>query len=891
MPSMPSMSSNRTRTRARPWHRGLGAAAIAFAAATQGANAEAAPPPPGTFPVDPAQEAAIQAIVSRMTLAQKIGQMTQTEIRATTPDDVRRYAIGSVLNGGGAWPNKDKHASPADWLVMADAWWDASMSTDMAVKVPVIWGTDAVHGNNNVFGMTLFPHNIGLGAAGDPALVERIGAAVARQVRATGIDWTFAPTVAVVRDDRWGRTYEGFSEDPAIVAAYAGRYVAGLQGRFDPIGRPTIVATAKHYLGDGGTDSGVDQGENKADVADLLRLHGAGYISAIGAGVQTVMASFNSWTFTGTDAEGRKLAFAGAKNTGNHYLLTEVLKARWGFDGFVVTDWDAIGQVTWVDAQGKARACTTSSCPPAINAGIDMVMVPFAWKDFIAHTVTSVQAGEIPMARIDDAVTRILRVKMRAGLFRVVDGATVATRPSARPGTHDAAAALPRALAREAVRKSLVLLKNDHATLPLARTTRVLVVGRAADSIADMAGGWSITWQGTGNTNADFPNGDSLLAGVRDAAGAANVVYSADGRGVDVKAFQAVIAVIGESPYAEGAGDIRRSSTLEHARRHPEDLALLERVSGHGVPVVTVLLSGRPLWVNREINRSDAFVAAWLPGTEGKGIADILFRHADGGVADFTGRLSYSWPRTACQTTVNKGDADYEPLFAWGYGLTYARHHAALGMLDESPQPQRCAAAASVATDDLVIFRQAEGPVHKLGIGSPQNWNLPLGDGLNAVTATADGAVKAETAQVNVQQDARKITFAGDGQFWTISSTARDYSGYLGTHAALAFDVVVDRAPAGPVHVRIECGFPCGGSIDVTKAVLAMPLHGKATLMIPLQCFVDQGVEFSSIDMPFAIDTAQPFAASFANIRWQVGADQDPGVLPCTPGPKVSPPS
>jgi beta-glucosidase len=849
--------------------------------------------PPRAFAQDARQEAQIRDIVAHMTLAQKVGQMTQAEIRAITPAEVRQYAIGSVLNGGGAWPRNDKHASTADWLAMADAWWDASMGTDMPVRIPVIWGTDAVHGHNNVYGMTLFPHNIGLGAANDPALIERIGAAVAAQVRATGIDWTFAPTVAVPRDDRWGRTYEGFSEDPALVAAYAGRYVAGLQGRFDPAGRPTIVATAKHFLGDGDTDMGVDQGEDKAAVGDLLRIHGAGYVPAIAAGVQTVMASFNSWTFTGRDASGRALSFDNLKTLGNRYLLTDVLKTRWGFDGLVVTDWDAIGQVTWVDAQGKARSCTTSSCPPAINAGADMVMVPFAWKDFIAHTIASVQAGEIPTSRIDDAVTRILRVKMRAGLFRVVDGASVATRPSERPGARDAAAAHPRALAREAVRESLVLLKNDRATLPLARAGRVLVVGRAADSVADQAGGCSLTWQGTDNSNADYPDADSVLAGVRDAVGADQVTYSVDAKDVDVKAFRAVVAVIGETPYAEGVGDIRRSGTLEHARRHPEDLAVLERVAGRGVPVVTVLLSGRPLWVNREINRSDAFVAAWLPGTEGKGIADVLFRHADGGSTDFRGRLSYSWPRTACQTTVNKGDRGYHPLFAWGYGLRYAARHAALGRLDESPQPQRCGAAAGAATDDLAIFEQAEGPVHRLAIGSPMNWRMPLGDDLNAVVTTGDGFVKAEVAQVNVQQDARRITFTGEGQFSAFSAMGRDYSGYLGTHAVLAFDIVVDEAPAGPVHVRIDCGYPCGGSIDVTQAVRALPLHARATLRIPLQCYVDQGVDFTAIESPFAIDTNQPFAAAIANVRWQVGAAVAPDALPCTPAsrPPVNPPS
>jgi beta-glucosidase len=346
-----------------------------------------------------------------------------------------------------------------------------------------------------------------------------------------------------------------------------------------------------------------------------------------------------------------------------------------------------------------------------------------------------------------------------------------------------------------------------------------------------------------------------------------------------------VIAVIGETPYAEGAGDIRRSSTLEHARRHPEDLAVLERVHGHGVPVVTVLFSGRPLWVNREIDRSDAFVAAWLPGTEGLGITDVLFRHADGGVTDFRGRLSYSWPRSACQATVNKGDAVYRPQFAYGYGLTYARRHAALGRLDESPQPQRCGAAPARAVDDLVIFDRVQGPMGKLGIGSPADWIVPLGDDPDAVVATKDGAVKAEPAQVNVQQDARRISFAGHGQFWAYAGP-HDLSGWQGADGAVAFDVVVDRPPEGDVNVRVECGYPCGGSIDVTAAVRALPLHARATLKIPLRCFVAQGVDLSGVDLPFGLDTDKPFVVSVADIRWQVGAGKDADALPCTPSKK-----
>jgi beta-glucosidase len=508
-----------------------------------------ATPPPARqatpFPRDAAQEARIRDILAHMTLAQKVGQMTQAEIHSITPAEVRDYAIGSVLNGGGSWPGERRDASLADWLALADAWWDAAPSVGDGTRIPPIWGTDAVHGHNNVRGMTLFPHNIGLGAAHDPALVERIGEAVAAQVRATGIDWVFAPTLAVVRDDRWGRTYEGFSQAPEIVAAYAGPYVTGLQGRFDPAGRPTVVATAKHFLGDGGTDHGADQGETRASAAELVRVHGAGYVPAIAAGVQTVMASFSSWTTTGPDLDGRPLAFANAKNTGNRWLLTDLLKDRMGFDGFVVSDWDALAQVTGTDAQGRVVACTRDACAQAINAGIDMVMVPFAWKTFIANTVAQVQSGAIPLARIDDAVTRILRVKLRAGLLRL-DGP--GTRPSQRPGAGDLAATTPRALARQAVRESLVLLKNDRGVLPLARGTRVLVVGRNADNLANQAGGWSITWQGTGVTQADYPHAESVLAGIRAAVGAANVSYSEDAAGVDVGRFQAVVAVIGETP-------------------------------------------------------------------------------------------------------------------------------------------------------------------------------------------------------------------------------------------------------------------------------------------------------------------------------------------------------
>jgi len=642
---------------------GAGGGGGAVASAAEDDSAEVAPPEkpaaaidpaptytdwpaiPSAIARDPAMEARIAGIVASMTLEQKVGQMTQPEIRSITPDQVRQYFIGSVLNGGGSWPRGNKRASAADWVALADQYYTASMSTTLATKVPIIWGTDAIHGHGNVFQATLFPHNIGLGAAHDPALAQQIGAATGLAVRATGINWVFGPTLAVARDDRWGRTYESFSEDPSLVRAYAGAYVSGLQGSF--ASDANVVATAKHFIGDGGTDQGIDQGVNLAGSSDMINIHGQGYYGALGAGVQAVMASFNSWNAPGLPI---------GKLHGSKAMLTDVLKTRMGFDGFVVSDWNGIGQVP---------GCSNASCPQAINAGIDMVMVPDDWRAFIANTVAQVRAGAIPVARIDDAVTRILRVKLRAGLFS-------GRKPSQTAGAGSQANLVHRALAREAVRKSLVLLKNNNGLLPLPRGRKTLVVGKSANSVPNQAGGWSLTWQGTGNTNADFAGiSDTVLVGIQEMAGPATVDYSATGTDRHVADYDVVIAVIGETPYAEGAGDLR-ARMLGHSANHPEDLAALNAVSGQGKPVVTVLLSGRPLYVNDLINRSDAFVAGWLPGTEGKGVTDVLYRSAQGSIAhDFVGTLPFQWPASACQTPLNAGDGQV-PQFGLGYGLRYA---------------------------------------------------------------------------------------------------------------------------------------------------------------------------------------------------------------------------
>lgn len=593
--------------------------------------------------LDPQREARISAIIAAMTLPQKIGQMTQAEIRWVTPEDAKQYYLGSILSGGGAWPGMDKHAPVSAWVDLARAYDKAALGQDAKTPIPMIWGIDAVHGHNNVFGATLYPHNIGLGAAHDPDLVKRIGRATALAVRATGVKWAFAPTLAVAGNQRWGRTYESYSSDPALVASYAAAIISGLQG--DVAGEDGVIATAKHFIGDGGTFEGVDEGDARVTAAEMAKTHAAGYYAALDAGVETVMASYNSWD---DEAAGKNYG----KMHANKELLTDVLKGRLGFDGFVLSDWNAIEQVP---------GCARDHCPQAINAGVDMVMAPMDWRAFIANTMDDVKAGRISMARIDDAVRRILRVKMRAGLF---DHAF-----DENPHLNHADALQNRALAREAVRKSAVLLKNDGGTLPLVTGAKILVVGAAADSFVRQSGGWSLTWQGDDTANADFTTGETLLGAIKAAVGEKNVVYASDGRGVNPKKFAAVIAVVGEAPYAEYKGDIRMPATLDFSAAHQTEVDLLRRVSGKGAPVVTVLYSGRTLYANEALNLSDAFVAAFLPGSEAGGLADLLFRPKKGaGRYDFQGRLSFAWPGSPCADE----DAGDGMQFPRGYGLSYA---------------------------------------------------------------------------------------------------------------------------------------------------------------------------------------------------------------------------
>jgi beta-glucosidase len=610
------------------------------------------------LPSDADLEARIDALLARMTPAQKVGQLIQADIGSITPDDLRHLPLGSVLNGGNSSPRDDKLAAPSEWLALADRFYEASLAAPDSAGIPVLWGTDAVHGHNNIPGATIFPHNIALGAARDPQLIRRIGEITALEVRVTGLDWAFSPTVAVARDARWGRTYESYSENAQLVREYAVAMVTGLQGvpgTSQFLDAAHVLATPKHFLGDGDTHNGKDQGDSLASEQELREIDVAGYVGALSAGAQTVMASYSSWH--------------GQKMHGNKALLTEVLKGRMGFDGLLVGDWNGHAQLP---------GCSAVSCAAAFNAGLDVLMAPDGWRELHANTMAQVRSGEIPAARLDDAVRRVLRVKLRAGLDH--EG-----RPSARRFAGSYAllgAPSHRAVARQAVRESLVLLKNRNHLLPLAPGAHVLVAGDGADSIARQSGGWTINWQGT-EPNQDFPHGESIYAGIAHAVKGAGGTATLSANGEFTSRPDVAIVVFGERPYAEFEGDV---ATLEYSPGDKRDLQLLRRLRAQDVPVVAVFLSGRPLWVNAELNAADSFVAAWLPGPEGGGVADVLFKAADGTVPyDFRGRLPFSWPASPRPPSVDNGPGEV-PLFAFGYGLRY-EDDGYLQPLSESAAP------------------------------------------------------------------------------------------------------------------------------------------------------------------------------------------------------------
>jgi beta-glucosidase len=772
--------------------------------------------------VNPAIERRIKSIMARMSLEQKVGQVIQADIGSVTPEDVVTYHLGSILNGGNSAPGGRLYATAPQWLASADEFYAASMKPKGNLPIiPIIWGSDAVHGHGKVIGATLFPHNIGLGAMRNPALMRKIGAVTAKEMRVTGLDWTFAPTLAVVRDDRWGRTYESYSEDPAIVAAYAGPLVDGLQGRVGAsnwLKGPHIVATAKHFVGDGGTVNGKDQGDN-VSTEDVVRdQQGAGYPVALKAGIQSVMASYSSWH--------------GIKMHGHRGLLTDVLKGRMSFGGFIVGDWNGHGQIP---------GCTATDCPASMTAGLDMYMAPDSWKALYASTLKAAQDGKLPMARLDDAVARILRVKLRTGLFE-------AGKPSSRlyaGKLEELGSPESRAVARQAVRESLVLLKNEGAVLPLKPGQRLLIAGDGADSFMKQSGGWTLTWQGTGLKREDFPGATTIGQALVSAAGANNATISTDGQSI-TKPDVAVV-VFGEDPYAEFQGDIPDLTF----RDKTNSLALLRQYRAAGIKTVTVFLSGRPMWVNPHLNQSDAFVAAWLPGSEGGGVADVLF-----GKADFKGKLSFSWPKRADQFSLNVGDSGYDPLFAYGYGLSYA-NPSAVGVLSAD---SGVAAGADQPAGIWFFKGKTSSSFAMQLVSGGENALVTVGP-----VSTPDGMLKSMPFDRNAQEDSRRYTWSGAGvaSLQITSPSSIDLSRESNGALAIEIDVRVDAIDGAPMVLGQS---DAASGIDLSPNLRAITGKGWQTLSLPLACLAKRGVDMNVVLMPFNLSTSGKADISISRI-------------------------
>jgi beta-glucosidase len=799
------------------------------------------PSPKWPFASDAALEEKVATLLKKMTVEEKVGQVIQGDIASMTPEDMKKYHLGSILAGGGSSPGGDEKAPARKWLELADAFYAASIDTSNGgVGIPMIWGIDAMHGHSNIVGAVLFPHNVGLGATHNPKLLADIARLTAEQVRTTGIEWTFAPTVTVPQDDRWGRAYEGYSEDPGLVASYAGIFVRGLQGEPsspDFLRGKYVISSTKHFLADGGTENGRDQGDARIPETVLRDVHNAGYVPAIEAGVQTVMISFSSWN--------------GVKHHGNKGLITDVLKKRMNFDGFTVGDWNAHGQVP---------GCTNDNCPQALNAGLDMYMAPDSWRGLYDNTLKQVKDGTVPMERLDDAVTRILRVKFRAGIFE-------AGPPSKRPLAGDfklLSSPEQRATARDAVRQSLVMLKNNGGLLPLAANKHVLVTGDGADNISKQAGGWTITWQGSGLQNSDFPGGTSVWGGVKTAtrAGGGSAELSTDGS--YKKKPDVAIVVFGENPYAEFQGDLKVMTLPGSMTQH---LEIMKKLQDEKIPVVAILMSGRPLWQNRELNLSNAYVAAWLPGSEGGGISDVLFRKKDGSVNhDFTGKLSYSWPRDATGAPLNVGQDNYDPLFPLGFGLTYASPQELAALPEDPGIPAELMSTGSFFDKGVAV--------------AP--WSLRVSNGADSTRITTvpaesvGGQVKVTAIDDQVQEGARRFVFAGGGKgtVQITSEGAVDLSREANGDVMLLVRLRREGDVPKDVKLGVACGAGCVGSVPVAETLGAVPAGTWQTVGIPLKCFAKNGADVSKVNEALVLESEGKLDLAFSQVKLGTVADK-----------------
>ncbi|MEM9839721.1 MAG: glycoside hydrolase family 3 N-terminal domain-containing protein [Pseudomonadota bacterium] len=777
-------------------------------------------------PLDPEVEARVDEILAKLTLEQKVGQVIQADSDSVTPEEVKRYRLGSVLSGGNSAPGDLPYADTKTWLEAADAYYNASIDPEgVEVAIPIIWGIDAVHGHANLIGATVFPHNIGLGAANDPDLIEEIAAVTAKELTVSGHDWTFAPTLAVPQNDRWGRTYEGFSEDPRIVASYGDRIVYGLQGRVGEegfMGPGRVIPSAKHFLGDGGTEDGTDQGDAVISEEALRDIHAAGYVTAIEAGAQSVMASFSAWQ--------------GQRMHGQKELLTDVLKGRMGFQGFVVGDWNGHALIP---------GCTRTDCPESLNAGLDMYMAPDSWKGLYNSTLKHVKSGRIPMERLDDAVRRILRVKVASGVFE--KGA-----PSTRPFAGDEsllASAEHRDVARRSVRQSMVLLKNNDNALPIDGGQTVLVVGDGASSISKASGGWTLSWQGGGIANDQFPNGQTIVDGINQAVAQSGGTVIHDPEGTSDADADVVIAVYGEDPYAEFRGD------RENVDFTPTgfDTEKLSEWKDEGRTVVSVFLSGRPLWTNPEINASDAFVAAFLPGSEGGGVADLLFQTDPS--FDFTGRLSFSWPKNAGQVEVNVADPAADPLFPVGYGLSYAEPAQLAALSEES------GIDGSSVGDKATFYALGETRLP---------WVFMVNDKPVGAAPYASASVSLQSTDSEAQEDAFSATFTADETFAIGSSYALDYSRESNGAMELVF-----RARSMDSSTTVSVGMGC----EADNCAAAIPMEFNADWeehRVALSCFAGLGVNMAALNRVLIINGKKGQAVGIADVRLEEDDNGNP---------------
>lgn len=771
------------------------------------------------LPLDPEIEAQIDEILPKLTLEQKVGQVIQGDTGSLTPEDVKKYRLGSVLSGGNSAPGPLPYAETKAWLEMADKYYNASIDDeDVEIAIPIIWGIDAVHGHANLKGSIIFPHNIGLGAMNNPDLIEQIASITAHELTVSGHDWTFAPTLAVPQDLRWGRSYEGFSENPDLVKSYGDRIVIGLQGEFGSenfMGDGRVISSAKHFLADGATENGVDQGDALITEKELSKVHAAGYYSSIPAGVQTVMASFSSW-------QGRKLH-------GDKELLTDVLKGKMGFNGFVVGDWNGHGQVP---------GCINTDCPQSLNAGLDMYMAPDSWKGLYESTLQHVKDGTIAMERLDDAVRRILRVKLLSGIFQ--KGA-----PSTRANAgNENLLALPehKNVARQAVRESLVLLKNNNQLLPIDPSKTILVVGDGASSISKASGGWTLSWQGTGHSNDKFPNGESILEGIEktvdDAGG--KLIFSKDGD-TSIKA-DVVIAVYGEDPYAEFQGDRENLAFIPNGF----DTNKLSTYKENGIPIVSVFLSGRPMWANTEINNSDSFIAAWLPGSEGGGVSDMLFKTDPS--FDFTGRLSFTWPASALVSKNNN-----QALFKIGYGLSYT----SINQIDFLSENSGLENSEIASTGEYFNKGDVVAP-----------WDIWLISGklekqIASFPSSVGGLIISKTDHM-AQEDALRINWTkSDGDYFRISSVKpNDLTRQSNGAMKLAFNAKSFTGSDSTLQIG-----QCDDSFNCDKTLEIKISDEWQEYLIPLSNFEELGIDMSKIISSILIKAEAGIDIGLGNVR------------------------